>query len=239
LGSCVSRDIFNYNYNYKNQFDIVKYSARHSFASMFSEPFEYAEYAKKLPSKFQTNMVTDDLMKNIVNNLSNEKYDILLIDFIDERLNIIIKNDKVATKSTEFINTGILEDIIIDNEILSMSKEFIDYWESGWIKFIQLMKDIDCVDKIVLNKVYWCQNTSSGENYLPEHSSNKIDEMNNFLRTLYKIAEKNIPSNHIIGTDHSLNKCADTHQWGKAPFHYTESYYKNALTSLEEIVKIL
>lgn len=231
LGSCVSRDIF----NFPNDFSIVNYCARTSFASIFSSSFGHGEYADKLDSKFQASMLKDDLLKRVRKYLVECKYDFLLIDFIDERFNLILSGDSIATKSSELLRSGLQYETDNCYEVKSESIEFIMLWEKGWKEFIGLLTENNLREKLVLNKVYWAERTESGGGFSPGLPDEKIKKMNAFLDKLYSIAEKDIQKSHIMTQSRQQFIGDDNHRWGKAPFHYTKAYYKNALSFLKHL----
>lgn len=229
FGSCVSRDIF----NLENNFHIVNYFARSSFASIFQTPFSHPEVTESLESKFQEKIVKSDMKKSIFSDLKNNNFDILVLDFIDERFNLYSLDNTICTLSNEAVSTGLLEKYPDHKIIKSVSKEFFDMWEEGWGKFIELMKKNGQLDKVLLNKVYWAEETVSGHNFEPTYSKNKIREMNNFLNRLYTIAERSIPPENIMKFSEKIMIGADEHQWGLSPFHYVSNYYEKALVFLE------
>jgi glycosyltransferase involved in cell wall biosynthesis len=229
FGSCVSRDIF----NLENNFQLVNYFARSSFASIFQTPFSYPEVAKRLESKFQEKIVEADMKKTILLDLIKGDFDILLLDFIDERFNLLLLNGTVCTLSNEAISTGLAREYPDHEIIKSGSEQFFEMWEEGWRKFIGLMRENGQLEKVVLNKVYYAEQTISGGNFEPTYPKTKIVQMNIFLDKLYAIAEKSLFLENIMSFSKNVIVGADEHQWGKSPFHYVEKYYQDALFLLQ------
>ncbi len=228
FGSCVSRDIF----NLKNDFHLINYFARSSFASIFQTPFSHPEIAESLESKFQERIVKADMKKSILSDLKKGNFDILLLDFIDERFNLFKLNDSICTLSNEAIKTGLLEEYPDPEIIKNSSQEFFDMWEQGWKQFIELMQDMGQLEKVILNKVYWAEETVSSDNFEPIYSKDKTQQMNIFLDKLYAIAEQSLPSENIMQFSKKVMIGADEHQWGLSPFHYISEYYEEALSLL-------
>lgn len=229
FGSCVSRDIF----NIPNDFILTKYYARSSFASIFQAPFLDLSITDNLKSNFQRNIVKGDMSKEILKELDKGDFDILLLDFIDERFNIFSLDNTILTLSNEAINTGVTQKYPNYTLIKSGSDEFMKLWQEGWNKFVATMKDSGQLHKVILNKVYWSQETLSNENYEPIYTNEKIDHMNNYLDRLYTIAEKSILAENIMSFEKDLMLGSDKHQWGKSPFHYVDKYYQAALNFLQ------
>lgn len=229
LGSCVSRDVFNQPHNFK----IVNYSARTSFASLFSKKFGHEEYGDRLPSRFQATMLKDDLAKSIRKKLCETEFDLLLVDFIDERFNLIENQEAVCSKSTEFVRSGILKDHQFELEIESGSERFMTLWIRGWEEFLRLMMATNNIEKVVLNKVYWAKTSIQGASFSPSYTDEQISKMNAFLDKLYTVAEKLLAKENVIQAYKPQQLVADaSHRWGSAPFHYDNSYYARTLALL-------
>ncbi len=228
FGSCVSRDIF----NLENNFKIQNYFARSSFASIFQEPFIDSSIVEEIESKFQKNIVKADMEKSILLEFQKDNFDILLIDFIDERFSLLSIDNTLCTLSNEAISTGILKKYNNNRVINSDTEEFYKMWVDGWRKFIKIMKENGQLEKVVLNKVYWAETTISGVNFEPTYQKNKIDKMNDFLNKLYLIAEKDVLPQNVIKHSKKVMVGADKHQWGLSPFHYIENYYQDSLEFL-------
>lgn len=159
LGSCVSRDAFALDEG--SSYNIISYLARTSFASTFHNQSVKDIDLSKIPSSFQKRMVENDLLKQTAHALTHSKFDWLIIDLIDERFNIFVSDkEEVFTLSPEFSNNCIFDKpgrVIIPN-----SDEFLERWKKGWDNFIDLAKKHQFLHKIILNKVFWTNQTSSG-----------------------------------------------------------------------------
>jgi len=229
FGSCVSRDIF----NLPNDFSLADYYARSSFASIFQPKFIHPEIADQLESKFQTKIVKADMEKSILSALQKNDFDILLLDFIDERFNLFEYENTICTLSNEAVTAGIKEKYPKHKLIKSSSDQFFEMWEKGWKEFIELMQAKNSLEKVILNKVYWAEETLSGEIFEPTYPKHNIQKMNKMLDHLYCIAERSLPPENIMNFSKELMVGADEHQWGKSPFHYVDEYYESALNFLD------
>ena len=255
FGSCVSRDIF----NLENRFHLTDYYARSSFASIAQLPFIDHAITQRIESAFQTKVVNADMKRMLWLELEKQDFDILLLDFIDVRFNLLKIDQTICTLSNEAMSTGFLDEYrgkgIIQNNtrwfskiwknslfkenkqnriIQSTSKEFSQMWEEGWEEFISFMKKNNSLDKVILNKVYFAEKTQAGHRYgPPTYSKTLIIKMNKFLDHLYSIAEQSIPPENVMHFSKSLMLGADEHQWGRSPFHYVDEYYESALNFLD------
>lgn len=119
FGSCVTRDLF----ECKNadKLSVGEYIARQSLFSAFAPPIHWEkDEISALTSDFQKRLLINDFEKLSFNRLkeSNNKY--LIIDFIDERFNIVRVNNSYLTYSAELMRSEYLnnkEYSIIDKKL--------------------------------------------------------------------------------------------------------------------------
>src|SRR5262245_36139340 len=128
-GSCVSRDILNYQRD-KKQLVLVDYYARSSIASLGAQPIEMPSAVQKITSNFQRRMVERDIRKDFLNNLADLRFDLLLIDLIDERFNLYVKQQgRVCTLSNELLSSGFPVDSDGGYRCYFGSEEFWHLWK--------------------------------------------------------------------------------------------------------------
>lgn len=234
LGSCVTRDPFELAIK---KYDIT-YLARTSFASAFQKQKVYNIDISNIPSAFQRKMVENDLAKNTESLITSTKPDWLLIDFIDERFNLFSSNNgEIFTLSPELTNN--CSHNKEGEVILSNSDEFFELWATGWDKFIEIAKNNNLLDKIIINKVFWTNKNNKNGNVVPHKYENWIDENNKWLNKLYQYIEKQ--SNvKIIEYPESLLISDHNHKWGMQPYHYiaeSQLYFLEKLELLEAYKK--
>lgn len=234
VGSCVSRDIFNYDAD--STFEISAYYARSSFASLFAPVATADEYSHTLQSKFQANIVKADLQNTFSSSLKDIRFDILLIDFIDERFSIALEdNGGIFTLSNELISAG-FKDITENIKIIkSQTDDFYELWEKGWVKFINHIKSMDRLEDVFIHKTFWSPETLQGNDYSSMFHKEQIVAANNFLQRLYSRIALDLPAHQFIEPTPQLLCGADDHKWGISPFHYIDDYYKFMLEKLKKI----
>ncbi|HED7970130.1 TPA: hypothetical protein R6B71_000088 [Campylobacter jejuni] len=133
FGSCVSRDIIEY--DMKNNFELIDYYARSSFASLASSAMIEQSVLDNIQSSFQKRMVLRDMDKSFIKKVKKNDFDCLLIDFIDDRFHFykILKNS-IVTVSNEYKKAK--GKLYSSNMIYSKSQEHIDLWRKGIEKYI-------------------------------------------------------------------------------------------------------
>lgn len=156
FGSCVSRDIFEYNVG--GELSVVKYFARSSFASLSAAPYVESDVLKNISSPFQRRVVQADMDKSFCESLKNFDCDVMLFDFIDNRFNLYQQGDKLTTISNEYKKAK--GRLISTNVIPSGSLKYFELWKKGFEKIIPDLQKIE--DKIILNKAFWTDSICGG-----------------------------------------------------------------------------
>lgn len=234
FGSCVSRDIVNFDES--NRFSLVEYYARSSFASAYHPISVHDEYSQNLTSPFQRKTVHADLTKEFAKIVESSLFDDLLIDLIDERFDLFIFNaGGVCTLSNEVITGGFECRTDLGRVVKSGSDEFFKLWEEGWRKFVELLSRTGKLGCIRVNRVFWAEKTANGGDFSPSYSLRGISEANKFLQRLYERIAIDIDFSQFISFDKSLLVGAVDHQWGLSPFHYVDDYYHQALKLLSDV----
>ncbi|MGF6833435.1 hypothetical protein QF015_001604 [Paenarthrobacter sp. TE4293] len=223
-GSCVSRDPF----ENPSDFELEGYFARSSVGSAFRQP---PESGTELPdvdvlkSRFQKRMVQADINKSLPGALANSSFDVLVVDFIDERMNTIEIGGTTITESEELKATGYSYD-------LSLSQE--PWSDSGLARRVEGIKVLtNLVDplKIIVNRVFWATVDTDG---VPFPRSRWFDRNNRLLYDLYKEIEKT-PGIRFIDYPGGAPLAAVGHKWGRQPFHYSEGANAHFLSELTRL----
>lgn len=216
--------------------DIVldAYFARSSFASAFCVGKVQDIYSHVIPSTFQRRQVRQDFSKTFAESLRGMDFDILLVDFTDERFPLHVLDDgRVITVSAELRRTAFPEGMP-GRLVKPFTQDHFRLWERGWSRFIQLMDDAKSVSKIRINQALWCETTESGDGFNQEHSSKQIDTANRHFRKLFHRSGDDLGPGSFYEYDADLFKAKDHHKWGKAPFHYADPYYHATLAHLQD-----
>jgi len=229
FGSCVSRDILNYQ---NDEIELVDYFARSSFASMFEFVPVKDIYTKNLKSNFQRRTVAADLSKKFSDHINGSLFDLLLLDFIDERFNLFVfENNAMCTLSNELISAGFDPKRELGRIVKSGTDEFFDLWEKGWVQFLSIVDALGCRQKIRINRVFWATMTVEGEDF-PTYNKNYILDSNRFLARLYTRVGQDLEPCQFLENNPGFFLGAKNHRWGLSPFHYIDAYYFDALRRL-------
>lgn len=241
MGSCVSRDI--YNQYPEGSYEIVEYYARSSLISAMSAPPSDAKIdLSDIKSPFQRRMVEFELSRQMKSSVGLLEFDYLLLDFIDERHDILeISPDSYVTLTTEFMDSGYMErNPLMKNKIVKCgSVRFKLLWLEALSKYMELADVFDFKRKLVLNRAMWATLMDTGE-VIPGTSSIYTLYNNNLLEWMYHMIDPYLSEHQVISAPPSYILTTRNHRWGPAPFHFVAEYYdyfcieiKNRLTFLK------
>lgn len=240
FGSCVSRDLFRL---FPNQLTLESYFARSSLVSLMSRATSIKETDIHLNSSFQRRMVMYDFNKEFRMKIQNEKLDYLLIDFIDERCNLLrIENGGFVTLSSELQKSGLVESGRYNFKLhRRVNNERInELWFNACRQFISLLKNNISSEKVILHKAYWATKYKNKENIIcefPEAQMESIRVNNEILERYYSFFEQEFKGIKVIELEKEEYMADESHEWGLSPFHYNYDYYLKVMERLKEIVK--
>ncbi|MFJ6453411.1 DUF6270 domain-containing protein [Paenarthrobacter sp. NPDC091669] len=223
-GSCVSRDPF----ETPNDFELKGYFARSSLGSAFSDPLPPETPLPEvgsLQSQFQQRMLQSDISKSLPGLLTSTDYDVLVVDFIDERMNTIELSGTTITESAELKATG----------YSVVPADVHEPWSETGIarRFQGIQALLNVVDpkKIVVNRVYWATVDTDG---VPFPRSRWFDRNNKLLYDLYQEIGK-APGVRFIDYPGGAPMAAPDHRWGRQPYHYTQAANHHFLAELTRL----
>lgn len=173
-------------------------------------------------------MVYNDLTKKFRVHIKENPAPYLIIDFIDERFNIILNGDSYFTESFDYIKSN----CNLSGEKISNSTRTV-LWKDNAKRFVEDITFYYESQKIILHKAFWKNQYIAKDGTVLMFEDQKIqyhDQNNELLRMYYEFIEINIPDLKIIEIN-DFHAC-EMHQWGLAPFHYQDEYYREFLRRL-------
>ncbi|WPF81714.1 DUF6270 domain-containing protein [Sanguibacter sp. 4.1] len=215
-GSCVSRDAF----ELTEKFEITSYVARSSVGSAFSEPITsmVGSDLSANTSAFQRRMVTADLDKTLGDDLRAHDFDVLLIDFIDERLAVAELDGGVVTLSPELSRCGITPDHA--RRVESGSEDHFSRFAQGWRRLTDLVDP----RKIFVSRAFWAILEDPAE-------ARRAREANAYLERLYDHVSET-PGLVFIDYPAQLIRADPVHRWGPSPFHFVTEFYEHMIEGI-------
>lgn len=224
VGSCVTRDILDL--APEKNLELVDYFARSSFASLAGGVHDDAVSLEKLSSPFQRRVLSRDHDKSLLSAISKAEFDIIAVDFIDERFKLLkTQTGGIATLSNEYegCRTSFDGEVIID----SGAQEKQELWIKGWNTFVQVLRETGKLNKLVVNEVYW-----DVEYPLERPGIDFINKMNRELDWYYQKVAGSLKNVTWLSHQKSHLAADLNHRWKPAPYHYVPSYYENSMKDL-------
>lgn len=226
FGSVASFDLFE-QVNQCN-FIMTKRFINSSFASQFSsKPCAFNEKSLDGLSVSQKDSLKADLQKEAYYKLNNLPSDLIVIDFINERLPLIkFADGTLATLSAELRKANLMKAqkcVVIEPK----SKEYFEIWAACWDSFVRRMKAADLLHKIRINRVFWARNkTDSTAEFGKLYNEQEIYEMNVYLHQLYTYCSKDLKTEQFFTYLDTQIVANMKHRWGATPFHYDQVFYE-------------
>ena len=157
-GSCVSRDIFNF--DSRKRFYLVDYYARSSLATLPGDPYCNEEALSEISSLFQRRMVSRDFSREIIDDSRLDQADIILFDLIDERFDLaLLPSSHMVTASAELLGTGFMRsNAPLIRSIKPGSVERRDLWLKGVELLFNRLKERKLLSRVIINKVFGQKN---------------------------------------------------------------------------------
>ncbi|EOC0419348.1 hypothetical protein ACI0Z1_003945, partial [Cronobacter malonaticus] len=230
FGSCVSRDIVEISNNLTPcAIKLDEYIARNSMAALLSGAIDYSNSDIDLPSAFLKKCIHHDLKKTALQNLAHSlsKDSVLIIDFMDERFDILNFNEKLITNSWDFRATHLARKPNQPTSIIRFdSTSKLNLWEKGFdVLYRDVLKIISPQNIFVI--IPSMASTLYSENGFSRFESNKyaIPQYNEMLYIMNDHLMRNYSEITLVKPMPWMLFCDYRHKWGAHPYHYNNYLY--------------
>lgn len=243
LGSCVSREIFNY---CKEDYEITVYIYRSPIETIFEKPIRVDFQKFIADSNFAKRMVFNEFNKLTFDTIQKNKADYLILDISDCRFSIIevqladYTTRIVYTKDTidnlkNLIANGSLD--IVDYKIINISSITNEEWDRYVDSYVNEILSIYEEDRIILNKVKVCtkyldKNMCIQRFPADDMSISSIER----IKLLEKLLLKKMPKSSVLENPPAMLANID-HHLGLNPLHYFDQVYEFKKFQLAKIIK--
>lgn len=236
LGSCVTRDVFQYLKGYEVSF----YIARGSLASIYAPAWtvEASPEQLKVEGKgdFENRMLRYDLNKEAVNIIRDGVDYPLFIDFIDERFDLIIRGESIITRSNFLMLTDYGKTLNQGRLLRRDTEESKQLWKNAALQFLDDLQG----RPIILHRAFWAEaylNDDTGEVCrFRESDLNIVLQQNEVLKFYYDFIVDNYQNTEVVEPDPKLVFSNFAHRWGRDFFHFSDAYYKDIAVRVEEVM---
>lgn len=228
-GGCVSRDIFNPEYN-NGSIKLACYIARSSLARITAPSSSKSADKTALKSPFQIKLLNNDLKNNLFKFIEKTNFDYFLMDFMFLKYRLVSFDGTWLTYSSELKKSGLISS---KNQMISVDDElFWDKFEAGMLALVALLRAQGKLDKVFINKLFLATQDSNG---IELDNQEYIKKQNNYLERAYAMAEQKFGGNKMITYDPELFLADPNHKWGYDPMHYTSEFYKASYAKISSL----
>ncbi|MCT4496273.1 putative rhamnosyl transferase [Pseudomonas sivasensis] len=232
LGSCVTRDLFEFQTSALGDFEVCFYMARSSVISYMGMPCTDTR-VRISGEGFEDKRAAYDLAKNHWADLEKARPDIILIDFIDERIGLIQHHGSIFSASGPMIKAF---------ERAGIEFEIKRPWSAeakalrAWALPAFLEKASSICPNIFVHKAVWANTYRNATNQVESFDTSefaKLIELNNEIinNMLAPLEDSSTAVEQIGGMESGLMAGGD-HKWAFCPYHYTSTYYKTVAKQL-------
>jgi hypothetical protein len=175
----------------------------------------------------------DSLLPTLL--LEHADVDMVLIDMTDERLGVYhLPDGTYITRTVELISAGLDAKLPPQARHIPWgSSEHYSLWTRALHAFSTTVRELDLQRKTVILAPKWATHTDAGE---PAPASFGITPStgNRILKTYSETVAKALERPIIRTGRFSRVRAATHHVWGVAPFHYTDSVYRELASRIIE-----
>lgn len=223
-GSCVTRDAF----ALPDAPPVAEYVARSPLVSAMGDITHQPPAGTDLSgmaSAFQQRMVRWDWEKALPALLRDVPHELLVLDFIDERIPLVRTDVGIVAFSLEAQRAGLTDSA--PNRLDHTAEGYADMWAAAADRFLA---HVDA-ERLVLNRAFWAPVDERGGDLTAKFP---VDIHNETLTWMYDYIASATSCRVIDYPEHLLVAKSD-HHWGLSPFHYVDGFYEHFLQELEGI----
>lgn len=186
--------------------------------------------------------VRSDIKKNSFANIVNHlnENNILIMDFMDERFDLIKKNGQKYTKSWNLQRTEYFEELKSCDILTFDSDEKIEVTLNNIDIFFNEIKFKVSLEKVFINETIMCSHYfDSVGKYIPfDDRKYCINRYNVFVDKLIQHIGDSFKQINVIKTPSYMNFGDDSHLWGTHPYHYNKAFYLSRARTILEILAL-
>lgn len=184
------------------------------------------------------NKVREDALykerSQVFKDIKPEKEDYLLVDFLEERYDLIEEKMNTWTTLNEiWVKCGLEPENY--NILERRSRECKSLWEEACLKFISLIKNKFNEKNIILVENYLAPKYKFQGGGAVEWTD--IAETNTILKEYYTFFKKMLPDVKVLKISEELNYTSADSQYGKDPSYYNYKAHKAMARQLKELIR--
>jgi hypothetical protein len=211
-------------------FDIRTYLARQSFVGLADGPLEAEESWFPEGSGWKRKIAVLDLNKQGLAKLFADRADWLIVDFIDERFDLLDVAGTRVSDIKEIRSPAFLEHYGAHMAPQRrLSAQTLEDWERGLEQFAEEVRSGYGAHRIVLHKARWARQMRGEDGSIVEFPDDvrvRIVQFNNLLDRYFEMFVNALPEAKVVEVDPAQVFADPDHRWSREPFHYTRDYYQ-------------
>lgn len=231
LGSCVSRDLFGFAIPQLQGIEIPVYISRATAISLMAEPIPKTMLPAdlSLPTHhFEGRRFIHDLKKEQFNILTENSWDVLLVDFIDEIYATYTCGSQAITYSND--SRPLIESWLSGGTGQLLRPPALEAYQHSLKPMSQLgkrLREISGDKLIVLHRATLATHHLTKNQVIPYEGQvlKRIELLNLYLEGLYDVFLESAQAHPLTPIDRATHIAGGNHKWDKSPFHYDEKYY--------------
>lgn len=240
FGSCVTRDAFELQARLAPGPDTVAlYLSRTTINASLAAPV--TALGSPPPAsvvKFEERCVLSDLEKTHYQELRRKRFEVLVIDLIDERHFLAAVGDGEAAYSVPFMR--LCETRGIDHKRFPLTPPsdpaVIARTLTNIPAFLAKLAEIVDTRRVILHEARWAQQYLAKDGSIrPFAQGATVDAFNALLDRYYAAMKAACPEMRAIRVPDADTLGDEGHRWTLEPFHYAETYYRAFLHQYEQI----
>lgn len=195
------------------------------FSSLIGAIAEKSNKSFEHSSSYRKSMVENELQSVFWTGIQScllEKYDYLIIDFLEERYDIYETDTGYRTASDAYIEGKCSEAVI--SYLSRLDTKVDELWQERCNELIKVLKQSFEPEKVILVKNYLMESFGeySGEEVFENISW--IKQINQLLKKYYEYIEKEFEGIRVIEVKKEVTQFSDiTYRYGCYPWHYNEA----------------
>lgn len=235
-GSCVTRDTFEIGGSFDGP---LAYHARSSWVSQATSAHEQPPVSTPTGVGFADRMVREDLEKSVLAQLATKNPDIVVIDLIDERFDLVSvggayysMNDYYERLELEPSMREASDDVLAfrDDARDEAFEEAVRELVPQWLEALPQAR-------FVLHLAWYTARSADPERPFYASAPTAVAWCNERLAHHYRCLIEAFGGRlHVVEADRERLLVADPeHKWGLAHYHYVPGYYAEVLTQILEV----
>jgi Family of unknown function (DUF6270) len=199
-----------------------------------SPPLDVADFNGAWESNFARKVVIADFRKTFFAELQAAVPDVLILDLMSERFDLLRAPRTYVTRSWELVRSGFDRHC---GELLERVSRDTDAMHAAWLatsrEFAHVLQGRFPELPVILHRTYWTSAYRDGSivRPFPRDWRRRISRRNEMLESCHSQLERLLPE--VITVEARRSYLADpTHRWGLGSSHFELAYYENVREQL-------